>query len=106
MNNDNDPNTSSEQCGLNTGESVYLIGQLISLKITSTISQENWLSPTKYFSIAIDTDVVQVYKLFGETEQMGNPFLLFLILYFYTSLSAILLLGLAAPVAIPNQELL
>lgn len=27
MNNDNNPNTSSEQCGLNTGESFYLIGQ-------------------------------------------------------------------------------
>lgn len=74
MNNDGNPNTLSVQLGLNTGESVKLDKQLISLKITSTISQENQLSPTKIFLIAADTDVVQVYKLADETEQVENLF--------------------------------
>lgn len=46
--------------GWNTGEKCLTGQQLISLKITSTISQENQLSPTKIFSIAMDTDVWRV----------------------------------------------
>lgn len=75
---------------------------MISLKITSTISQENQLSPTKNFSTAIDTNVGQVYKLVDETEKTGKLFLLFLLLYSHTSLPDIPIPGLAAPVAIPN----
>jgi len=66
---------------MNTGEKCLTGQQLISLKITSTISQENQLSPTKIFSIAMDTDVVEEYKLVDETEEMGTSFLLFLLLY-------------------------
>ena len=56
---------------MNTGEKCLTGQQLISLKITSTISQENQLSPTKIFSIAMDTDVVEEYKLVDETQCQG-----------------------------------
>lgn len=54
----------------------------------------------------MDTDVVEEYKLADETEETGTSFLLFLLLYCYIPPSHRPLLGLAPPVANPNQELL